>query len=457
MENSEFDFLVDLLEHKQYKSLKEFLSEMEPADVEQFLDNLDREHAIRLFRILPKDLAADTFAVMDPDMQEDLIESFSANELKEVLDEMYLDDTVDVIEEMPASIVKRIIRHLDPETRKDVNKLLNYPEDSAGSIMTTEFVVLKEFFTVADALMNIRRSGLDKETIYTCYVADSKNVLVGVVSAREILLAEDDELIENIMDRSVISVETIEDQETVAKMFDKYDFLAIPVVDKENRIVGIVTIDDAIDVIQEENTEDIEKMAAMLPSEESYFKTSVFKHSRNRILWLTVLLIAATFTGLVISRYENAFAAYPILISFIPMLMGTGGNSGSQASTMIIRGMAMDEIHPRDILKVWFKEIRIALIVGTSLAVVNTVRIFIMYGRSTEVDALKISLLLGASIICIVACGKSLGCLLPIIAKACKIDPAIMATPMISTILDTLSVLIYSNLACLIFHINLQL
>lgn len=449
-----FEELEEMLEQKRFSELKKAISKMEPADIVLFFETLDREDAVRTFRILPKELAADTFANMDHDMQEDLIESFSASELEEVLDEMYLDDTVDVIEEMPASLVKRIIAHLDPETRKKVNKLLRYPEDSAGSIMTPEYVALKPFFTVDDALMRIRRTGVDKETIYTCYVTNETNVLIGVVTVKDILLADEDSLIGDIMDKDIICVETSVDQEKVAKMFDKYDFLALPVVDAEKRMVGIVTVDDAMDVMQEENTEDFEKMAAMRPSEDSYFKTSVFKHARNRILWLIILMISGTFTGMIIEKYENAFHLFPLLVSFVPMLMDTGGNSGSQTSTLMIRGMAIDTIHPKDIFKVWFKEIRVAMIVGGTLAIVNTVRMFILYSSSHPVSEItKYALLLGITIFLVVCFAKTLGCSLPLLAKLCKLDPALMASPLITTITDCATVLMYFTLAVKILNI----
>ena len=449
-----FDELNEMLEKKDFPELKKQLSKMEPADIVIFFETLDREDAVRAFRILPKELAADTFAIMDHDIQEDLIESFSASELQEILDEMYLDDTVDVIEEMPASIVKRIISHLDADTRKIVNKILRYPEDSAGSIMTTEYVTLKPFFSVEDALMRIRRTGLDKETIYTCYVTSETNVLIGVVTVKDILLSNDDALIGDIMDKDLIFAETEEDQEKVAKMFDKYDFLAIPVVDREKRLVGIVTVDDAMDVIQEENTEDFEKMAAILPSEDSYFKTSIFKHARNRILWLIILMISGTFTGMIIEKYENAFQLFPLLVSFVPMLMDTGGNSGSQTSTLMIRGIALDFIKPKDIFKVWLREIRIAMLVGSTLAAVNTVRMFILYSSSHPVaEIVKYAILLGITIFLVVCFAKTLGCSLPLLAKACKLDPALMASPLITTITDAATVLIYFSLAVKILNI----
>ena len=451
-----FDELEMMLEEKNFTELKKEISKMEPADIVLFFETLEREDAVRVFRILPKELAADTFADMDHDMQEDLIESFSASELAEVLDEMYLDDTVDLIEEMPASLVKRIIGHLDPEDRKKVNKMLRYPEDSAGSIMTPEFVSLKPFFTVDDALMRIRRTGVDKETIYTCYVTSESNILMGVVTVKSILLADEDALIGDIMDKDIISVETNVDQEKVAKMFDKYDFLAMPVVDGENRLVGIVTVDDAMDVMQEENTEDFEKMAAMLPSEDTYFKTSVFKHARNRILWLIILMISGTFTGMIIQKYENAFQLFPLLVSFVPMLMDTGGNSGSQTSTLMIRGLAIDTIHPKDIIKVWFKEIRVALLVGTALAVVNTLRMYLIYFSSHPMGEItKYALLLGVTIIFVVCFAKTLGCCLPLIAKAIRLDPALMASPLITTITDCATVLVYFSLAVKILNIQM--
>ncbi|MEG1880215.1 MAG: magnesium transporter, partial [Oscillospiraceae bacterium] len=397
-----------------------------------------------LYRILPKEIAAETFVEMDGDEQELLIEAFSDRELKEVIDDLYVDDAVDIIEEMPANVVRRILKHTDPETRKSINDILRYPKDSAGSIMTVEYVNLRRDMTVEESFIRIRRTGVDKETIYTCYVTDTNRKLLGLVTVKDLLLAEYSEVIEDIMETNVISVNTLEDKEHVAHAFDKYDFMAIPVVDAEERLVGIVTFDDAIDVIQDENTEDMAKMAAVVPSEESYLKTSVWKHAKNRIFWLLFLMLSAAVTGSIITSYEDAFVQIPLLVAFIPMLMGTGGNCGSQSSTMIIRGMALDEISIKDFFRVLFKETRVALLVGVMLAIANAARVFIMYPND---DPAFLAVTSGLSMICTVFIAKSLGCVLPMLAKKCKLDPALMAAPLITTILDTCSVLIFFNIA----------
>lgn len=437
-----------LLEEKKIADLRILLSKLEPADVAILLNNFESNDMIITFRILSKELAAETFVEMDSDAQETLIHAFSDNELKQVLDELFLDDTVDIIEEMPANVVKRILKHTDSKTRKDINEILKYPKDCAGSIMTTEYVDLKQNMTVQDAIERIRKTGIDKETINTCYVTDRNRKLIGILSIRTLLLAESDKIIKDIMETNVISVETMEDKEEVARDLQKYDFLALPVVDTENRLVGIVTFDDAMDVITEENTEDFELMSAIQPSDESYFKTSVFKHAKNRIVWLLFLMLSATVTGAIITNYENAFAAIPILVSFIPMLMGTGGNCGSQSSTMIIRGLALEEIKFKDIFKVIWKEIRIALIVGVILSLVNGLRIFFMYDHD-----IMLAVVVGLTLICTVILAKLLGCILPLLAKICKLDPAIMAAPLITTIVDTCSVLIFFNIAMWILNI----
>lgn len=417
---------------------------MEPADIAELLGEIDEQRLPILFRILPKELAAETFVEMDSDEQELLINAFSERELHDVVEELFVDDAVDIIEEMPANVVKRILRHTDSEMRNSINEILRYPKDSAGSIMTTEYVSLKKDMTVSEAFDRIRRTGVDKETIYTCYVTDTDRKLIGLVTVKELLLSPYNTVINTIMEKNIISVETLDDKEEVANMFDKYDFMSLPVVDKENRLVGIVTFDDAIDVIQEENTEDIQKMGALQPIEETYLKTPVWRHAKNRIVWLLLLMLSATITGSIIENYEAAFTALPILVAFIPMLMDTGGNCGAQSSTMIIRGLALDEITPKDIMKIMFKEIRIAVVVGLILAAVNTLRIYIMYSGQ---DPLFLSAVTGLSLIATVVIAKMLGGVLPILAKLCKLDPALMASPLITTIVDTCSVIIFFNIA----------
>jgi len=424
--------------------LHKYLENINCADFQSLFDEIDQEKEIVLYRLLSKEKAAKVFAELSPDLQESLINSFTENELKNVIDKLFMDDTVDLIEEMPSNVVKRILKNIKPSNRKIINELLNYPEDSAGSIMTTEFIDLKEEMTVDEAFAKIKRIGLKKETIYNCYVTTKDRKLIGTIDIKDLLIAEREEYIKNIMNTSIITISTLEDQEEVGKKFDKYNFMAMPVVDKENRLVGIVTIDDAIDIIQEETAEDFEIMAAMEPSEESYFKTSTWKHARNRILWLMILMVSSMVTGEIITNYENAFAALPILVSFIPMLMGTGGNCGSQSSTLIIRGLAMDEIETKDFVKAWWKEIRVAILVGTFLALANAVRILIQYKDP------MLALIVGITLIFTVLIAKSLGCLLPIMAKKLKLDPAIMATPLITTIVDTCSVLVFFNVAVLL-------
>lgn len=436
-----------LLEEKKYVSAANILKDMEPADIAILIEECSKEEVLRLYRILPKELAAEVFVEMDPDMQEELIKAFSDKELKEVLDEMYMDDTVDMIEEMPANVVKRILKHSDPDSRKAINELLKYPKDSAGSIMTIEYVSLRKTMTVEDAFAKIRATGVDKETIYTCYVTEGDKRLIGIVSVKTLLLSEKQSLIGDIMETSFISIETTENQEEVAKKFNKYGFLAIPVVDKENRLVGIVTFDDAMDVIQEETQEDFEIMAAMTPSEDSYFKTSVWEHGKNRIFWLLFLMLSATITGSILTKYEAAFETIPLLVSFIPMIMGTGGNCGSQSSTMIIRGLAMDEIQLKDFWKAIFKEVRIALLVGACLALVNGIRVYIFY------HSLEIAVVLGLTLIATIVLAKMMGCVLPMLAKKLNLDPAIMAAPLISTIVDSCSVFVYFNIAMWILPI----
>ena len=434
----------ELLDSREFGRIRVLFTAMEPADIAELLGEIDEQRLPILFRILPKELAAETFVEMDSDEQELLINAFSERELHDVVEELFVDDAVDIIEEMPANVVKRILRHTDSEMRNSINEILRYPKDSAGSIMTTEYVSLKKDMTVSEAFDRIRRTGVDKETIYTCYVTDTDRKLIGLVTVKELLLSPYNTVINTIMEKNIISVETLDDKEQVANMFDKYDFMSLPVVDKENRLVGIVTFDDAIDVIQEENTEDIQKMGALQPIEETYLKTPVWRHAKNRIVWLLLLMLSATITGSIIENYEAAFTALPILVAFIPMLMDTGGNCGAQSSTMIIRGLALDEITPKDIMKIMFKEIRIAVVVGLILAAVNTLRIYIMYSGQ---DPLFLSAVTGLSLIATVVIAKMLGGVLPILAKLCKLDPALMASPLITTIVDTCSVIIFFNIA----------
>ena len=433
--------IKELINTKQFTQLKKELKEMKSADISEILDELDKEQAVIIFRLLSKEKAGMAFSYIETDMREKLIKDLTDTELKNILDELFMDDTVDLIEEMPSNVVTRILRNVDKNDRKIINELLKYPEDSAGSIMTTEFIDLKEDMTIEQALDRIRQIGTDSETIYTCYVLGKNRKLQGIISIKELLLAKEETLIADNMETNIISVNTLEDQEEVAKKFDKYDLYALPVVDNENRLVGIVTVDDAINVLQDEAEEDFEKMAAMAPTEESYFETSVFKHAKNRIVWLLILMLSSAITGTIITKYENAFAAVPLLVAFLPMLMDTGGNCGSQSSTLIIRGLATDELEVKDVFKILWKEIRIAVIVGISLATINGLRIFAQYKN------LQLACTVGVSITTTVILSKSIGCLLPLLAKKLKLDPAIMAAPLITTIVDILSVLVYFNIA----------
>lgn len=440
--------IIELIDTKQYKRLKGILSDMEPIDIAALFDDLPEKYMPLLYRLLPKEPAAEVFVELDSDTQEMLIRGFSDTELKEVLDELYLDDAVDIIEEMPANVVKRIIRHTDPEMRHSINEILNYPKDSAGSIMTIELVDLKEDMTVADAFTRIRRTGLDKETIYTCYVTDRNRILRGLVSVKDLLLSEEDCIISDIMEKNPIYVNTLDDKEDAAKLLSKYDFLALPVVDNEHRLVGIVTVDDAIDVIQEEATEDIEKMAAMTPSEKPYLKTGIFDTFRQRIPWLLALMISATFTGKIIAHFEDALSRFVVLTTFIPMLMDTGGNSGSQASVTIIRGLSLEEIAFKDIFRIIWKEMRVSLLCGITLAVANFVKLMLV-DRVT----VTIALIICITLICTVFFAKLVGCTLPLMAKKIGFDPAVMASPLITTIVDALSLMIYFNIASNALHL----
>ncbi len=440
-----------LLEGKQHKQVLERIREFHPSDIAEIIEDecFDQKERSIMFRLLSKELAAEVFVELDNSFQEALISGFSDVELHEIVKELFVDDTVDIIEEMPASVVRRIIKSCPSDMRADINLILQFDKDSAGSIMTPEYVALKPEMTVKDAFKHIRHAGVDSETIYTLYVKDSKRRLVGVITVRELFLNDESTLISDIMTENVICVETVADKEEAAMLLKKYGFLAVPVVDKERRLVGIITVDDAIDVIVEETTEDMEKMAAVMPIEQTYFKTSVIKHSLSRILWLIVLMVSATVTGFIISHYEEAFKAVPLLIACLPMLMGTGGNCGSQASTMVIRGLAVDEMRPKDVLKVWWKEIRISLVVGIVLAIVNTVRVFLLYGMGQEIILLAITNAL--ALLFTVSLAQTLGCLLPLGAKAVKLDPAIMAAPLITTVVDALSVTVFFIVAVQVF------
>ena len=441
--------IQELIKNRHLVELREILEDINSADFPMLFEELDDdEQMVIIYRLLSKDKASDVFVELDSDMQEKLINNFTDKELKVVVNDLFMDDTVDLIEEMPSSVVKRILKNMKTEDRKVINELLKFPEDSAGSIMTTEMVELKQDMTVEKAFQIIKETGIDKETIYICYVVDSRRKLIGTVAIKDLLVSERDMLIKDILEDNVISVLTTEDQETVAKMFDKYNFVAMPVVDKENRLVGIVTIDDAIDVLQDENTEDFEKMAAMTPTEDTYFKTSVFKHAKNRVVWLLVLMLSSTFTGLLLEKFETAIATIPLLVAFIPTIMDTGGNCGAQSSTLIIRGLALDEIKLSDIFKAIWKEIRVSFMLGVTLALVTGIRIFIQYGRKydfTEVG--KIAFIVGITLMATSAIAEIMGCVLPMAAKKLKLDPAIMASPLITTVVDLCSMLVFFSIA----------
>lgn len=438
--------VLKLIEERQFKAIKSILETMNSVDLAQLMEELPEKEMIMIFRLTRKEEAAEAFTHLDPKFQKLLIEAFTERELREIIDELYLDDTADLVEEMPANVVERILASTDPKTRERLNMLLDYPKDSAGSIMTVEYVDLKPNMTIREAIKKIRRVGINSETIYTCYVIENKK-LIGTVSAKDLLISEDNRLIKDIMEPNVISITTHGDQEEAAKLISKYGLLALPVVDTENCMVGIVTVDDAMEVLEDETTEDINRMMAVSPSDDTYFGTPVWKHAKNRILWLLILMLSATLTGMIITKYENAFAAIPILVSFIPMLMDTGGNCGSQSSTLIIRGLAVDEIHFKDFFKVIFKEFRVALVVSITLAVVNGLRIFIMY------KDMQLSILISLTLVVTIIMAKLVGCVLPLIAKKCKLDPAIMAAPLITTLVDTGSILVYFSIATKLFHL----
>ncbi len=431
-----------LIQEKKYVTLKKELEEMNEADVAELLEPLDIHTSLLIFRMLPKDLAVDVFAHFSVEQQRDFIGVVTDKELKDIIDELFFDDMIDIIEEVPANIVKKILLNAKEEERSLINQFLRYPPDSAGSIMTIEYVDLKKTMTVRDALDHIKETGLDKETVYTCYVTDKNRKLEGIVSLRKLVISEEDHTIEDIMDRDVIYVHTNHDQETVAGMFKKYGFLALPVVDKEDRLTGIITIDDIVNVIDQETTEDFQKMAAMSPSEEKYLDANIFNLAKQRVMWLLVLMVSATFTGGIIRKYESVLETVVVLTAFIPMLMDTGGNSGSQSSTLIIRGLALGEIDLEDVGKVMWKEFRISIVVGIVLAIVNFFRIYLF-----DDVGLTVSLTVSLTLFVTVIIAKVVGGILPMIAKKMKIDPAIMAGPLITTIVDALNLIVYFAIA----------
>ena len=439
------DTLLKLLDEKRYYSLRDLFNTMNPADIATVFEDIDEARLPLLFRLLPKELAAETFVEMEPELQELLIRGFSDSELKEVIDELYVDDAVDIVEEMPANVVQRILTQAEPEMRKQINEILRYPENSAGSIMTTEYVRLSEEMTVEDAFARIRREGVDKETIYTCYVTAADRRLIGLVTVKTLLLSDKATTVGEIMERNVISVRTDTDRELVAQELSKYDFLAMPVTDGENRLVGIVTFDDAIDVMQEEATEDIEKMAAITPTDKPYLKTGVVESFIKRIPWLCLLMISATFTGAIITYFEDALAKAVILTAFIPMLMDTGGNAGSQSSVTIIRGLSLGEISMRDILRILWKEMRVALLCGVALGIVG-------FGKLMLLDqvGLRVALVVCFTLVVTVLTANLVGATLPMLAKRLGFDPAVMASPFITTIVDALSLLFFFNIASML-------
>ena len=439
--------VFELLSEGNFKELKKLLNESNESDVAECLDELSKEDLAVVFRLLKKDEAVDIFSYMSSDTQEKLIETLSDQEVATIVSKLYIDDAADLIDELPANLVSKVLQNASPTKRKAINEILKYPEDSAGSIMTVEYVDIKSGLTVKECFDRIRRIGLNKETVYILYVVDADRRLIGVTTVKELLMRDYDTCINDFMEDNVITVTTNEDKEEVAKMFDKYDFLALPVVDNENRLVGIVTVDDAMDVMSEENEEDFEIMAAMTPSEDDYLKESVITQYKNRIVWLLVLMLSSIITGKIITNYEVTFSAIPLLVSFIPMLMDTGGNCGSQASTMVIRALATDEIEPKDVFKVWWKEARIGIMCGVTLGLVNGIRIFIQY------HDLGIAIVIACTLCLTAVLAKSLGCFLPLLAKAIHLDPAYMASPLITTITDACSLAIYFNIALMVLNI----
>lgn len=450
------EIITKMLLNNKFSALKELLTEMNVVDIAQAIEDMDNaENQVRVFRLLPKDSSAEVFSYLDSDTQSAIVEAITTSELKFLMEDMFLDDAVDFLEEVPANVVTRVLAHTSPETRNLINKFLKYPENSAGSIMTIEMMSFPESFTVEKAITEIRKTALDKETIYTCYCTDSQRKLVGSVPLRRLIVSRDDQLISDIMydDDQLIFVNTLDDQESVAAIARKYDLLSVPVVDNEQRLVGIITIDDIVDVIEEENTEDFEKMALLLPSDDEYLKTGVLKHTKNRIVWLLILMVSATFTGQIIEGFEDKLAAIAGLTACIPMLMDTGGNSGNQVSTLIIRGLALGTIKISDYFKILWKEIRVAFLCGLVLAVVNFGRMYLLRAITGSETTDSVFLVVCIAMMCAVIVAKMIGCTLPIVAKALKLDPALMAGPMITTIVDAISLILYFNIAKLILHV----
>jgi magnesium transporter len=442
------EWILDLINRNKYAEVRNMLIEMNVVDIAQIVEEIDKDKLLILFRILPKEMAAGVFSYIPSELQEFIVESITDKEIKNIIDTLFLDDAVDFLEEMPANVVKRVLRNTDPETRKLINQFLNYPEDSVGSIMTIEFVDLKKEMTVREAIQHVKETGVDKETIDNCYVLDNNRILEGVISIRKLILSDDNEKLEDIMETDIKSANTHDHREVLVSLFKKYDLLSLPVTDNEYRLVGIVTVDDVVDIMDQEATEDIQLMAAMQPSEKEYLKTGVFELAKNRIFWLLILMISATFTGNIISKYDDALQAVVILASFIPMIMDTGGNSGSQSSTMIIRGLALGEIQPNDILKVIWKELRVSILVGIVLSSVNFLRLLVLVKVDTFI-ALTVSITLMLTVIV----AKLVGGTLPLAAKKVKLDPAIMASPLITTIVDAVALLLYFRFATILLGI----
>lgn len=440
--------LLELLERRDLHALRAALLEENEVDIAEFLEELPQDKIVVVFRALPKEMAAEVFSNLEPDTQQVIIQSATDQEVSAIVEELYVDDAVDMLEELPANVVKRVLKAARPNTRKLINQFLNYPDNSVGSIMTAEFTDLKQSMTVAQAIAHIRRTGENSESVYTCYVTDAGRRLEGVLTIKELLLAQDEQLIADLMETDVITAETTEDQEEAVARMMRYDFISLPVVDKEGRLVGIVTVDDVMDVMEEEATEDFEKMAAMAPSEKPYLKTSVLSLAKHRILWLLVLMISGMITGGILGQYEAAFAAMPLLVTFIPMLTDTGGNAGSQSSTLVIRGMAVGEIQLKDFAKVFWKELRVSMLVGVVLSAVNFVRLNITY-PGNQMVALTVALALFVTVLL----AKTVGGVLPMVAKLCHADPAIMAAPLITTIVDAISLVVYFRIACALLPI----
>lgn len=436
------DFILGLIHQGRLAEARTWISQMNVVDIAYWLEELDDDKILVLFRLLPKDMAAEVFSHFSKEQQEFIIESIADREIKSIIDELFLDDTVDLIEEMPANVVKKVLRNTSEERRKLINQFLKYPDNSAGSLMTIEFVDLKKEMRVDQALESIRKNGVDKETINICYVIDSSRKLEGIIPIRKLILSDPSEIVENIMETNFVSVHTLDDQEEVANIFRKYDLIAVPVVDNENRLVGIITVDDIVDIIEEENTEDFHKMAAIQPSDEEYLKTKVTELAKHRVIWLLILMISATFTGTIIQRFEEVLQSVVVLTYFIPMIMDTGGNAGAQSATLIIRGLALEEISLADILKVLWKELRVSIIVGVILAIINFARIIIMRQASAIIAAT-----VSVSMLITVILAKVIGGSLPILAKKLGLDPAIMAGPLITTIVDALALLAYFSIA----------